>query len=205
MLLHRPLIAPFVKLRIEGVENLNGVEQPVIFIANHVSYLDQPAVAQALPCGWRRRTATAAWAEFFFSEFRTMVGRIWKRLTYEYGSVFLHLFPLPQSAGFRGALRHMGYLVDHGYNILVFPEGARSADGRLLPFQKGLGIMVAELGLPVVPVAIIGMEHVLPRGAGFPRRGEVTVRFGAPLWFAGAERDEIVTRARQAVDELMQG
>jgi len=96
----------------------------------------------------------------------------------------------------------MGQLVDRGVNLLVFPEGERSASGRLLPFQQGLGIMVTELEIPVVPVKIRGLERVYPRGALWPRRGRVTVTFGEPLRFGLESPEAIVARSRKAIGEL---
>ncbi len=166
-----------------------------------MSYLDQPAIMFSLSRELRYRTATAAWAEFFFRNFRTGLQRIWKEFTYQYGSIFLNLFPLPQTDGFRRTLSFMGRLVDNGINILVFPEGERAPDGRLRPFRQGLGIMVKELSLPVVPVTLGGLEKVLPRGAHWPRRGRVTVHFGKPLVFRDEDPAQIVETARQAIAE----
>jgi long-chain acyl-CoA synthetase len=205
LLIHYPLLRCFVRLETVGLHHLEEVGGPVFFIANHVSYLDQPAIMFALPPKWRYGTATAAWAEFFFRNFKNVTQKAWKRFTYEYGTFGLNLFPLPQSGGFRGSLEFMGKLADHGINILVFPEGERSPDGHLLPFQRGLGIMVQELGIPVVPVHVAGLEQVLPRGARWPRRGRVTVTFGAPLRFRQDGVDQIVAKARQAVMELGAG
>jgi long-chain acyl-CoA synthetase len=202
MLLHRPLLHSVVTLRTHGAARLAALASPVVFVANHLSYLDQPCIMFSLPPHVRYRTATAAWAEFFFVNFHTILQRLWKRFTFEYGSIVLSLFPLPQSTGFRGSLQHMGWLVDHGFSILVFPEGERSPHGELLPFRQGLGIMVSELGIPVVPVRLAGVERVLPRGARWPKRGEVSVTFGEPLLFNGEAPDEIVVRVREAVAGL---
>ena len=202
ILIHYPLLNCFVKLETAGVENLAKADAPVMFIANHLSYFDQPAIMFSMPRQWRYSTATAAWEEFFFRNYKNSVQRIWKRLTYEYGTVALNLFPLPQSGIFRRSLQFMGKLADHRINILLFPEGERSADGRLLPFQQGLGIMVRELGIPVVPVKIEGLEKVFPRGALWPKRGRVTVTFGEPLRFRGESPGEIVEKAQKAVLEL---
>lgn len=202
LLIHYPLLRTFVTLERVGTEKLAAVEAPVLFIANHTSLLDQPVIMFSLPRSWRYRTATAAWEEFFFKNYRNRAGQIWKRLTYEYSSVAANVFPLPQSGSFRPALQFMGKLADHHFNILLFPEGERTQDGQLLPLQQGLGIMVQELGIPVVPVWIKGLDKVLPRGARWPKRGKVTVTFGAALHFPGAEPQEIVARARQALLDL---
>ncbi len=200
-LLHGPLFRHFVSLEIQGEDNLNNLSGPVFFVANHLSYLDQPAVMFALPHKIRAVTATAAWEEFFFGDYHG-VDKILRRLSFEYGSVLFNLFPLPQSQGFSGSLTYMGKLADAGINILIFPEGEHSLDGNMLPFQMGLGLMVKELGIPVVPIRVRGTDQVLPHEAHFPKRGTVTVTFGEPLIFRYEEPAEIVEKTRQAVEKL---
>lgn len=200
--IHFPLLGAFVELETYGLDRLPPLDGPVLFIANHMSYLDQPVIMRALPPRWRYHTATAVWAEFFFRNFRNIFQKAWKRFTYEYGTFALNLFPLPQSQGFRSSLVHMGRLVDRGISLLVFPEGERSFDGNLLAFQQGLGIMAQELDIPVVPVKIRGLEKVFPRGAAWPRRGPVSVTFGEPLRFGLEPSNEIVAIARKAFEEL---
>jgi long-chain acyl-CoA synthetase len=197
-----PLFRRYVFLAVRGSEHLDALATPVFFVANHLSYFDQPSVMFALPRPIRYYTATAAWEEFFFVNFKNGFMRLWKWFAYEYGTWLLNLFPLPQSKGFSGSLRFMGRLADHRVNILIFPEGAHSKDGELHRFQLGLGIMVKELGIPVVPVRISGTEQVFPPGAAWPKRGKVTVTFGAPLRFRYEEPVEIVERTRKAAEEL---
>lgn len=204
-LLHRPLLSLWVSLETSGLAHLAAVDGPVLFIANHTSYLDQPSIMFALPARIRYRCATAAWAEFFFVNFKNLPQRLWKLTAFEYCSLALGVFPLPQSSGFRGALHHMGRLVEKGGALLVFPEGERTTDGRLHPFQKGLAVMVQELAIPVVPVAISGLERVLPRGARWPKRGRVVVTFGEPLHLETASAAEIVSAAERAVSLLLKG
>jgi len=202
LLIHYPLFRYWVTMQASGVENLSKLQSPVMFIANHISYFDYPAIMFSLPGGWRYAVATAAWEEFFFPALASVPMKIWKRLTYEYGTVVLNLFPLPQSGGFRKALYFMGRLADNEMNILLFPEGRRSQDGTMSSFQQGLGIMVKELCIPVVPIRISGMENVFPRGAGWPKRGKVTVAFGKPLYFTQESPPEIVEIARAAIEGL---
>ncbi|MDD2271230.1 MAG: AMP-binding protein [Desulfuromonadaceae bacterium] len=200
-LIHAPLFRRFVTLEVHGAENLKNLDEPVFFVANHLSYLDHPAVMAALPREIRSRTATAAWEEFFFGEYHG-INRLVRRLSYEYATVLFNLFPLPQSQGFSGSLKFMGRLADAGINIMIFPEGGHSRDGKMQPFQLGLGLMVKELGIPVVPIRISGTDKVLPHDASFPKRGPVTVTFGKPLHFGTEEPAEIVALARRAVEKL---
>ncbi|NVN98032.1 MAG: AMP-binding protein [Geobacteraceae bacterium] len=202
---HRPLFAIYVNLKPESADRIIALGTPVMFISNHVSYLDQPTVMGAIPSQLRYRTATAAWAEFFFVNFSTLLGRLWKTVAFQYCSVLMGVFPLPQSSGFRATMQHMGRLVDRGNSLLIFPEGERTEHSGLLPFQKGLGVMVQELGIPVVPVAIIGLEKILPRGANWPVPGNVRVVFGDPIDFKGKTPDEIVRGSEDAVRKLISG
>ncbi|MDZ4183694.1 MAG: AMP-binding protein [Desulfuromonadales bacterium] len=202
LLIHYPLLRTIVTLERVGTEKLAGIKAPVLFIANHTSLLDQPVFMFALPRSWRYRTATAAWEEFFFKNYRNLAGKLWKRLTYEYSSVAANVFPLPQSGSIRPSLQYMGKLADHRCNILIFPEGERTQNGQLLPLQPGLGIIVQELGIAVVPVRIDGLDKVLPRGARWPKPGKVIVTFGAPLDFQNEEPPGIVARSRQALLNL---
>jgi long-chain acyl-CoA synthetase len=196
-----PLFRSFVTLEVRGMDRLKKLEGPVILVANHVSYLDQPAVMFALPPKIRYRTATAAWEEFFFGNYHG-INKILRRLSFEYGTVLFNLFPLPQSQGFSGSLKYMGKLADGDFNILIFPEGEHSRTGKMQPFQQGLGIIVKEVGIPVVPIKISGTYELLPHEAKFPKRGKVTVIFGEPLRFRTEEPSEIVVKVRQAVEKL---
>lgn len=200
-LLNYPVFRIFVLLKVNGLEHIEKLDGPLIFVANHLSYFDQPSLMFALPKKLRYRTASAAWEEFFFGEYHGLK-RVWRRLNYEYGTLLINLFPLPQTRGFSGALRFMGKLADNGLNTLIFPEGGHSRDGRMQAFQPGLGVIVKELGIPVVPIRIRGTERVLPPEAGFPKRGPVTVTFGEPLRFSYEGPAEIVEKARRAVEEL---
>ncbi|HZV82519.1 MAG TPA: AMP-binding protein [Geobacteraceae bacterium] len=200
-LFHYPLLRYFASMEVQGSDELEHLDGPVFFVANHLSYLDQPAIMCALPAKIRYRSATAAWEEFFFGAYHG-VDKIWRRFCYEYGTVMLNLFPLPQSRGFSGSLKFMGKLADAGINILIFPEGGHSRDGNMQPFQLGLGIMAKELGIPVVPIKISGTGQILPPGARFPKRGKVTVTFGEPLQFRYEEPAKIVELTRRAVEKL---
>ena len=198
---HGPVYRSFAQLEVRGLDELEHLDGPVFFVANHLSYFDQPSVMFALPPRLRYRTATAAWAEFFFGDHHGPT-LLWRRFTYQYASLLFNLFPLPQTQGFSGSLKFMGKLADAGVNILIFPEGEHTRVGKMQPFQMGLGILVKALGLPVVPIKIKGTDQVLPPEASFPKHGKVTVTFGKPLQFRFEEAAEIVKLTRDAVEKL---
>ena len=75
--------------------------------------------------------------------------------------------------------------IRNGLSVLVFAEGTRSRDGRLLPFKKGAFVMALQAGVPVQPVLVHGSRDVLPPGSMFPRPGRILVSFLEPVPTAG--------------------
>jgi long-chain acyl-CoA synthetase len=83
----------------------------------------------------------------------------------------------------KSSLQKMAAVLGKGKNILIFPEGTRSSDGKLGQYKKTFAILSQELNVPVVPVVIDGSHKVLPAGAWFPRPfRKVSVRFLKPVY-----------------------
>jgi long-chain acyl-CoA synthetase len=205
-----PLTRAFAWLSVNGRENLNVVDGPVIFAANHTSHFDAPTILAALPAKWRYRVAPAAAKEFFDAHFHGERFGLSKRfrnsLAYYLGSLVFNLFPLPQrEAGVRQALRYAGSLVADGYSILIFPEGRMTLNGEMSQFRPGVGVLAARLGVPVVPVHLAGLDRVLHKGANFATPGRATVTFGAPLRPAGNDAAAIAQQIEDAVRKLAPG
>lgn len=184
-----------------NTKNLDLLTGPAIFIANHASYLDGPGVYMAMPKKWQINYSTVIYEGFFFKKKNLItkaVGRFW----FEFISFTAGVFLATENNGFRKVLEFMGHLIERQISILVFPEGERSWDNKLLPFKPGLGQMVKELKVPVVPIKISGSHQVLPRGAFWPKRGPITVEFGKPLYFSQESPSEIVIKTKQAIEDM---
>lgn len=202
-----PLARVFARLDVRGAENLEALQPPVIFAANHQSHMDSPAILSALPFRWRKRVAIAASREFFAAHFHPeqfgFGARFSSTLSYFLASLFFHMFPLPQKeAGAMEALRHAGRLVSDGWCILIFPEGERSDAGEIRPFFPGVGMMASRLGVPVVPVRLEGLDKVLHKTWKMAKRGRVSVRFGKPLRLEGDDYPALARQVRRAVRAL---
>jgi len=76
-------------------------------------------------------------------------------------------------------LRVCRFLLAKGKNVVYFPEGQRSGDGRLKEFRKGVGILIKESGSRALPVYLEGAFKVWPRSRPFPLPGRVTVHVGS--------------------------
>ena len=197
-----PLFKHYVKLEVVGDGIFNNLSSPVIFISNHISFGDHPSIYFALKRRWRSKTATAAFEEFFFPENGSKGKKLLRRIFFDTGSLFLNLFPLSQVKGFRETLNFMGKLADNKINILIFPEGTRSKTGELLPFMSGIGIIVKELKIPVIPIKISGIDEVLHRDMRWPKRGWAQVKFGKPIFFTKESPSEIAGKCREAILKL---
>jgi long-chain acyl-CoA synthetase len=166
-------------------------------------------VLWALPPRWRYRTAIAMAKEFFKAHFfPAQYGRkawVTNSLNYYLASLFFNAFPLPQrEAGTRQTLRYMGALLAEGYNVLIFPEGKRSSNGQLNPFQGGIGMIGARLDVPVIPVGISGLDQVLHHTWKMAKPGRARIRFGAPLRLRGDDYAALAKQVEDAVRLLVQ-
>jgi long-chain acyl-CoA synthetase len=202
-----PIARLFLWVTAEGRENLNTLDGPAIFAANHQSHLDTPAILIALPRKRRHTIAPAMAKEFFKAHFfPKQYGRLaWftNSLNYYLSVLFFNAFPFPQrEAGLRETLRYAGDLVSEGNSILIFPEGKRSETGAIGAFRPGVGILASRLNVPVVPVRIEGVDRVLHVTWTMARPGRVRVKFGAPLHLHGDDYAELAKKVEQAVKRL---
>jgi long-chain acyl-CoA synthetase len=185
-----PAFRQLVRLRVRGLDNLDGVRGPVIFAANHASHFDTPAVLAALPLRWRRKVAPAMSQDYFRRYFQSanVPFRLRLKLAAQYYMAcgLFNAYPLPQQmAGTRRALKYTGELIDEGRCPLVYPEGERTPTGLMQTFKGGVGLMAARLGVPIVPIYIRGMFEVYSEHDDWPRPGNVVVHFGRMLDLQG--------------------
>src|SRR5438874_2603511 len=108
-------------------------------------------------------------------------------------------------SGFRESFRFAGESVGRGYSVLIFPEGEvnNSEDGRMAPFQSGIGLLAENLGIPIVPMRLDGVWQMKRERRRLAHVGEITVRIGKPLTFAsGTPPDEIARQLEWTVKSL---
>jgi long-chain acyl-CoA synthetase len=202
-----PLFKHYLPLTVTGLEHFQGMEPPVLFAANHTSHLDAPAVFASLSLEWRRRLAPAMGLDTFrpyFHPYQFPATRVWwTGLGYVLALGLFNAYPLPQDlAGVRRALNYTGELIKRGYCPLVFPEGARTPDGKVHPFRPGIGMMAIRLGVPVVPIYIDGLYEIYSIRDSWPRLGPVRVSFGSPRVFKNETYEKVAQELQNAVQKL---
>jgi 1-acyl-sn-glycerol-3-phosphate acyltransferase len=186
------LWAGFIRVRASGLEQLDS-KGTYVFVANHSSYMDIPALLVELPHQFR-----------FFA----------KKGLYRIPFLGWHLrwaghLPVDRSNA-RNSLKSMSAgaqaIKDRGMSVLLFPEGGRSPQG-LREFREGAAYIALKAGVPLVPVGIVGMRKVLPMGSIYIRGGEAAVRIGTPIPTCGlksADRGELTERLYREIRELVE-
>src|SRR3989442_15026807 len=99
---------------------------------------------------------------------------------------------MPQKSGFRRSFMFAGQMMDHGFSLLLFPEGQRTKHGALNPFMPGTGLLIQKLESPVVPMRIDGLWELKRAGRHFAWSGEVSVRIGKPVTYSPQQDPEAV-------------
>ncbi len=167
-------------LRSIGKENIPNSGQ-VIVAPIHVSHLDPPATACAMP---HRRLRFMAKEELF----KGIFGRI---------IASLGAFPVHRGEGDTEAIRKSIEMLNQGEALLVHPEGTRGDGVRMLPINKGVAMLAKRTGAPVVPVGIIGSNIVMPRGKQKRKRHRITVVFGKSFTYAEVAQGVNEKQARE--------
>ncbi len=211
-LLARPAMFLLGWPRVTGRENLCGVRGPLLVVSNHVADVDVGFIQTALPARIRHKLATATSGEALEllrspspdrAGFGARIGRIYDRVQWTLGVALLNLFPLPRQSGFRKSFAYAGEAVDHGYSVLVFPEGKHTEDGNLCPFRTGVGLLANNLRIPILPMRIDGLFEIKHAGKKFAAPGKIQVRIGKPVQFAPeTDPEEIARTLQKAVENL---
>ncbi len=181
------LAASWIRVRVVGMENLSG-PGPYVFVSNHASLMDIPAILAALPYQFR-----------FFA----------KKSLYGVPFVGWHLkraghIPVDR-ANPRASLKSMSegarIVAQRGISVLLFPEGGRAPEG-LREFREGAAYIAIKSGAPVVPMALVGMRELLPMGSVHLRSGRVTLRIGKPIPTADLKPHDREALTSRLYDEI---
>jgi 1-acyl-sn-glycerol-3-phosphate acyltransferase len=172
-------------------ESIRARREPVIFMSNHESNLDPPALISAIPIP----------AVYLAKkEIKWMVPVGWAAMAA--GTIFVDRSNRERAVA---SLHRAALEIRGGKSVVIFPEGTRTRSGKLGPFKKGGFIMAEEAGVKIVPLATVGGRRMLPPGAWFMRPGRYAVAFGTPVDPAGfPTREALMAEVRRQIAELQE-
>ncbi|MGP8253825.1 MAG: AMP-binding protein [Terracidiphilus sp.] len=210
----RPLVWLLANPRVYGPEKPLP-KGPMLIIGNHVTTYDGPLIQYALEGRVRRHIAVAMSADMLddFRHWRDPDKPRGKQGFYLFGppayfliTALFNVFPLPRQRDFQLSFAHAGRAMDRGMNVMVFPEGTRSAEGQLARFRAGIGLLAKESGVPVLPVAIRGLGELKAGKKRWFRSGQLEIHVGEAIDFAPeATEAEITERLHAEVERLLEG
>jgi long-chain acyl-CoA synthetase len=203
-----PVTMYMCRVRVNGAERPSKVTGPALFISNHVTDVDAGLILSALPLRQRVRLAIAMQGELL-REWRypevtlPWYMRVKSRVAYVLSAALFNVFSIPRRSGFRQSFAYAGEAVDHGWSILIFPEGVETRDGQIQPFKAGIGLLASELNIPVIPIKLNGLFELKQQRQLFAPAGTVSVSFGDPINFSPEQTpEEIRTELERSVREL---
>jgi 1-acyl-sn-glycerol-3-phosphate acyltransferase len=167
------------RLEIHGREYLPK-EAPFVLVANHASHLDALVLTTVLPLAWRDHVFPIGAADKFFGK-RSLAWVV---------TTLLNVLPITRKTAGRHALKELRQRLHEPPSIFIlFPEGARTRDGTMLPFKPGVGMMIGSTAAPVVPCYLQGTLEAGPAGAMIPRPHKIVIRIGPPHDFSSVPDD----------------
>lgn len=174
----RIILSFFTNFKVEGLENLKGIEGNAIFASNHSSELDPILLPASLPF----------WSHFspiFYASLSKSryVNSGWRQ--YFYGGTFFKLWGAhPIYTGLKdyekSLVNHTRLLMENK-NLFVFPEGRMTLDGNIQPARGGIAYLAEHTDRPIVPIAIFGVYNMSNKDFFFRKR-HIIVRFGKPIY-----------------------
>lgn len=162
-----------------------------VFLANHQSFYDIPALLASLPAGVRFAAKKSLFRIPVFGWALAVAG----------------FFPIDREdrSRAREAFAAAAARLEAGTSVLFFPEGTRTLDGTLGPFERGGFLLALRSGQPIVPVGIAGCRAVMPKGRLAVAPGVVSLRFGAPIAveaYGVRRKDELMSEVRARIARL---
>ena len=171
-------------------EPIRSGRQPVIFIANHESYLDAMMLACNLPTH-----------PSFLTKRELLYIPVLGPACWMGGAIFINRGNRTAAIA---SLQRAARRIREGATVAAFPEGTRTRDGALLPFKKGIFNLALDAGVPLVPLGLRGGFGLLPAGSWRVRPGTFRIRVGAPIHPADLPGlDALRDAAREAVQALV--
>jgi len=176
------------RLEVRGTENLPK-SGPFIVAPNHQSFLDGPLVASSLPSEVINDT-------FFFAKEDHVKGAMRKAYARNCNIILM------ERSNLRNSIMKLAQVLRGGKNLVIFPEGSRTNNGKMGTFKKTFAILSAELNIPIIPVRISGAYESLPRNSKFIRPNKIVLEYLPPVFpDKDADYDRLSETVKKAIEQ----
>ena len=182
----KPAFAFFIKVKKEGLENIEKNE-PVIFAGNHQSFLDGFIVNQAVPNSVLDKT-------YYFADIKHFRKGYMKFMGENSNIIFVDI-----NKNLVNSLQMLSKALRSGKNIVIFPEGTRTRDGKINNFKKFFAILSKELNIPIVPFVLDGAYEAYPPSSKYPKGGDVKVKFLEKIYPSDMSYEEITEKVYNTI------
>ena len=184
------LWSALVRVKVEGAQRV-PTGGPVVYMANHESWLDIPLLLVAIPGQVRFLAKSSLFSIPFLGWAMRAMG-------------FIPVDRVNRRTAIK-SFEEAAARIRAGRSVLVFPEETRTEDGSLLPFQRGGFLIAIKAGLPIVPVGLDGARRCMAKYSYVVRPGKIVVRFGDPIPTAGravSDKTALMEATRNAIAVL---
>ena len=188
----RPFIRVVATPTIIGVDRLDNLDTPAIFVANHSSHIDTSLMKAVLPRRFRVRVAVAARHDYIFDKW-------WKATIW---ALWMNTVPIERNKASRRSVELPLQIMKEGWSFALYPEESRGPNDYMLPFKPGAAYLAIKAGLPVVPMHFTGTRRVFSPYSRRFKPGKTRVVFGEPMYPNEGERPQAFTaRIQKAVEQ----
>lgn len=180
----------YIRVKKEGTENITT--DPVIYAGNHQSFLDAFLFNHVVPTNVLNNVYYLAKVKHFSKGYMKTLG--------ENSNVIL--VDINKNLG--EVLQTLAMVLRSGKSVAIFPEGARTRDGKMLEFKKAFAILAKELNIPIVPFGIKGAFEAFPSNSKFPKSSNVEIRFFERIEPKDMSYEEIVEKTRDCISNWVE-
>ena len=180
-----PILKFYLGLKIKGVEKLS--KEPRIIICNHESFIDAFAVQRLFKGDMLKNT--------YYFAIKKHFDKVGLRFMANHGNIIL----MDINENLKESLQISAEVLKEGKNLVIFPEGARTRDGKLQDFKKFFGILSKELNIPVTVLGIDGAYESMPFGSIFPRPAKIKLEVLGEVNPSGLSVEEIVNNSKEII------
>lgn len=180
-----PILKFYLGLKIKGIEKLS--KEPRIIICNHESFIDAFAVQRLFKGDMLKNT--------YYFAIKKHFDKVGLRFMANHGNIIL----MDINENLKESLQISAEVLKEGKNLVIFPEGARTRDGKLQDFKKFFGILSKELNIPVTVLGIDGAYKSMPFGSIFPRPAKIKLEVLGEVNPSGLSVEEIVNNSKEII------